>query len=546
MANTCLIAARLSSEVSGFIDRLRWKSAFREFINASETETYRYLRFDDGTNGLDRVTSGEQAGRLEHSNFFARVTTAEIPCALTYAGLRDQKGTVLDLVVLGTWKIPNRRAFLREYGLERLKTASAIEVASLETTLAKCCQQAITDEVRTLTYEALKNQDALPLRWWETKLSQWIGMDWLELVAVKEVRYESATADRATEMERRRELLALEDAERGEQLQRELTQKTELAKYEEAKQNLKISQELSEQERCHQLEQLNWEHEQQVLLRERESEIAKLKHESQKAELLAKVEDSRNRKQAAEEILRRAKEAERRTEERLQAIEDAQKEQAEATLFAKEVSQNGMDVVERLSTAVVGISTSTMALLGKTSGPAYLAQVFREKEAGSPDAVMMKKVEIRSRDIGHKKVNTLAINSSLQFEFLADRGGYATVLNIGTSGKVYLQSPNVYVGIAQSKVAAGKQYQVPGTELLPANELQRNGLAYFEVGPPGWEELIVIISSEPLMTDTVLFRSTAGNPFVVLSAEQIERLLNQLAELPEDGWNVGMLSFLVE
>ena len=544
--DTCLIATRFSSDVSRFFNRFRCKGAFRQFVNAADTETYRCLQFDDRTNRLEQVTNGDQIGRIEKSDFYARVTTAGIPCVLSYSELRDQDGRQFDLVVVGTWKIGNPRAFLREYGQERLKVASGIEVASLESTLANRCQQALTDVVRTVTYEALKNQDALPLRFWETNLVHWIDMDWLELVDVKEVRYESATGDRAAEVERRRELQALEDTEREEQNKRDLAQIREQAEYEEALRNLKMAQELSERDRQKRLEELNWEHDQEVLAREREMEIAMLKHENQKAELLAKIEDLREQKEAAQEIRRRAKEAKSRIEDRLQVIEDAQKEQAEAALFAKEVSQNGMDAIERVSTAVAGISTTTMALLGKTSGPTYLAQVFREKAAASPDAVMMKKVEIRTRDIGNKKVGTLAIGSPLRFEFLANRGGYATVLNIGTSGKVYLQSPNAYVGIRQCQLEAGKRYQVPGVELLPAEQLQRNGGGYFENGPPGWEELIVIISSEPLMADADLFPSTEDHPFVALSADRIEQLLNQLAELPEDGWNVGMLSFLVE
>ncbi len=525
--------------------RLRYykqKKLLQECVSCPDTETYLCKSFADGTERLERVTSVKQVGRLNDSDICVRVTTTGISYELSYAGLRDQERTEFDLVVVGTWKISNRRAFLQEYGLEHLKTGNSIAVASFESTITERCRQGISDKIQTLSYDLIKNQAALPVDWWKNMLPQWIGFDWLELVEVKEVRYESATADRTAEMKRRRELLALEDAEREEERERKLVQQREQAEYEEAVQSLKVSQELSNDR----LEKLSWEHEQQVLQLERESEIATLKHESEKAELLAKIEDSRNRKEAAQEILRRAEEAEGHTAERLRAIEDAIREQAEAALFAKRVVQNGMDITSRMIATVAGVSTSTLSLLGKTSGPAYLAQVFREKNATSPGAVIMEKVELRTRDIGTKRVDTLAINSPLCFEFRANRAGYATVLNIGTSGRVYLQSPNAYVGIGRGQVEAGKRYQVPGAELLPAEEMRHNGLAYWEVGPPGWEELIVIISNEPLMTNADLFRSMASKPFVTLSTERIEQLLDQLAELPVDGWGVGMLSFLVE
>jgi len=540
------IAIRFFEHGGGFLSRLRWKGILKRFMNAPNSETYRYRQFDDGESRIEQVTPEDQINRIERSDMYARVTTAGILYELSYAGLHDQEGTEFDLVINGIWKICNRRSFLYEYGLENLKLASSLEVPMLETTLAKCCKQAITDEMRTLTYEMLKNQDALSLQWWNKKLPQWIGMKWLNLEEIKSIRYESASADRKAEIDDRRKLLELEDTWAEEQLERDRAQKHEQAEHEEAVRNLEMALELSEKERRHRIEELNWNHEQQFLQQERESELSILEHEKQKAELLADIEDARNRKESAQEILQRAKEIEQQTEERLQAIEQAQKEQVEAALLSKEALQNEMDVSVRMSTSVAEVSTRTMSLLGKTSGPVYMAQAFREKAAAAPNAVMMKKVEIRTRDIGTKRVDTLAINSPLCFEFLTQRCGYATVLNIGTSGKIYLHSPNAYVGIEQGQVEANDRYQVPGAELLPVEKLHHNGLAYLEIGPPGWEELIVIISNQPLITETDLFRATDDNPFVVLSTERIEQLLNQLAMLSEDSWNTGTLSFLVE
>ena len=200
---------------------------------------------------------------------------------------------------------------------------------------------------------------------------------------------------------------------------------------------------------------------------------------------------------------------------------------------------------ERLNASATGMSATTLGLLGMTNSPAYLAQVFREKTSYSPNSIMMKKSELRTRDIGTKKVDSLRINSSLQFEFVSTRSGYATVLNIGTSGKIWLQSPNAYVAVEQAKVESDKKYRIPG-ELLPNDQLNHNRLDYVEVGPAGWEELVVIVSDKPLVTEADTFHSTQDSPFVALSADRIEQLLDSLAELRESECGVGILSFLVE
>jgi len=172
---------------------------------------------------------------------------------------------------------------------------------------------------------------------------------------------------------------------------------------------------------------------------------------------------------------------------------------------------------------------------------------LREKADAAPDAVKMKKVAValRTRDIGNTPVDSLRINSSLEFEFMSQRSGYATALNIGTSGAVKLNSPNAYVGIEEARVEAGQISSIPG-RLLPGGELSRRELSYLEVGPPGWEEPVVIVSPEPLATKADLFDSTKGSPFVALSTDRIAQIVDQLAELPEDAWSAGLLSFPVE
>lgn len=546
MNDRATVAERFGAGPGGILNWLGGaKRKLQQFVESADSETYLWKRFTDGAERMDRVQEAKQVGRLGDSDVLARVTQGAFEAQLGYSQLTGNEGTAFDVTIVGTWRISDCRTFLNDYGLARLKVATDVSITEIETILAGCCKQAVTDEMRTVTYEALKQQDALPLKWWASKLSQWIGAEWLELVKVKDVRYESATADKAEEIKTRQEFIELEAAEREQQHDREMRRQHAQADYEKALRELQARTDLKEQELQAQLEQVKLEHDKFLLQAREEVETARLEAEKKRAVLEAEIARIRNRSDDAAERLQRAKESEKRTQEVLEQIHVSQAELTETAKVFQTAVQEGLAGAERISASATGVSSATMSLLGKAEGSAYLARVLREKAMASPEAVMMRKVELRTRDIGTKKVDSLAINTSLQFEFLSQRPGFATVLNIGTSGTVWLQSPNAYVGVDVAKVESGQKHQIPG-QLLPTDDLSRNGLAYLEVGPPGWEELIAIVSKEPLMTEADVFRSTPNSPFVALSTDRIEQLLDQLAELGEDDWNTGVLSFLVE
>ena len=546
MNDRAIIADRFEAGPGGIFNWLGGaKRKLQQFIESSNSETYTWRHLADGVERLNRVLGVKQVGRLVDADVLARVMQRAFEAELGYSQLTGSGGTAFDVTIVGTWRISDCRTFLNDYGLERLKVAAAVSITEIETLLAGCCKQSVTDEMRTVTYEALKQQDALPLKWWASKLPQWIGLGWLELVEVRDVRYESATADKAAEIKRRQEMSELEATEQAQQHECEILRQQQQAEYENALRELQDDKDLSEQKRQASMEQLKLEHDKALLLIREEMETTKLDGEKRRAELEAEIARIRNRSDEATERLQRAEESEERSRELLEQIHASQGELTEAAQVFQSAVQEGLAGAGRISVSAAGVSSTTMSLLGRADGPSYLARILREKMMASPELVKMRKVELRTRDIGTKKVDSLAINSSLQFEFLSQRSGYATILNIGTSGTVWLQSPNAYVGIEQAKVEAGQMHQVPGL-LLPSEELYRHGLEYVEKGPRGWEELVAIVSEEPLVTDANVFSSTPKRPFTALSADDIEQLLDRVAELPDDNWSVGILSFLVE
>ncbi len=521
------------------------KKDIKRFVDTPSAESYLYRTFADGTDRLDRVMDIKDIGKLEDNDILAQVNADIFDVEWSYAGLRANDGKDVDLTIRAACRITDPRACLNEYGIERLKAADTLHVTSLENVLIQSCRQPVSDEISTLSYDALRNQDALPVSWWQKKLPAWMDNNWLELKEIKSVRYESATADKEAQIKKQQKLQELEAEELAQQHERELTLKQQQAQFEAARKEIEADQKLNEKQRQAKLEKLDQERQQRKLQSELDIEKARLEAEKEKAEIEAEIEKIRHNTESANELMKEAQEAEKRNTAMLNDMKEAMNQLSEMASVTKEAVQESHETKERLGVSASNLSSRTMELLGKTAGPAYLAQIIREKAAAVSKGIMLKKLELQTRDIGTKKVDALAINSPLQFEFMPCESGYATVINIGTSGKVWLHSPNAYVGIEQAKVKAGEKYQVPGS-LLPGEDLRRNGLDYIEVGPPGWEELAVIVTPKPLITETDIYKSTPQSPFSLMSPERVEAMLDQLADMPEDSWGAGILSFLVE
>ncbi len=526
-----------------------------KFINNTSAETYLYRSFPDNTRELERVMDINDVGKLNDDDTLVQVTNDIFDVEWSYAGLRSGDGEDIDLTVSAACRINEPRAFLNGYAMERLTTTDSINVTSLENTLIQSCRQPLSDEISSLNYDALKNQDALPAGWWLKKLPDWIGCGWLELKEIKSVSYQSATADKEKQIKKQQKLQELESEALRQQHERELTLRQQQTQFETAKKEIEADARLSEQQRQTKIEELEQQRQKKKLESDIEMEQARLKAEKEKAQVEAEIEEIRHRTDSAKEVLRQAEEAEKRNNEMQNNLKEAMaqlSELAEVTKDAMKENQETSSAIredrqqrERLGVSVSKMSSQTMELIGKTLSPEYFAQVLREKAGSAARGVMMKKVELTTRDIGVRKVDSLAVNSPLQFEFMPRESGYATVINIGTSGKVWLHSPNAYVGIGKAKVKAGKKYNIPG-ELLPGEDLSRSGLQYLEVGPPGWEELVVIVTAEPLVTEADIYESTPQNPFSLLSSERVDAMLDQLADMPEESWQAGILSFLVE
>lgn len=538
----------LSISTVGIFQWFRRKGKERDMLDRPDTEAYVHRGYADRTTKLERVSSKKEIGKLGANDRLLVINTAPFEAELVFPDLVSKDGVSLDATVKVACRVSDPRKFLQECALDWLAASDSVSITQLETWMINCCSIEVREEVQVVQYDAMKQREGLPASWWMIKLPGWMGTDWLKIIEVTEARYESMTADKAAEIASRRKQFELEEESRQQINQHEVRMQHEQLEYENAKRELELAADLSEKDRQARLKQAELTYEKAILEATSEIERIRMQNQKERAEMEAEIDRLHSREDLAAERLKQAQESERRTKEYLDELTAAREQLGDQAELLRAAIQEGLEDAKRISDFAGSTSSTTMALIGKTAGPEYLSRILREKANTDPDAVKAKKSELRTRDIGTTPVDSLGMNSSLQFEFMSQRPGYATVLNIGTSSTVRLHSPNAYVGVDEAKIEAGRAYSIPGEPggLLPYEDLRRNGLSYLEVGPPGWEVLAVIVTPERLIGTDELFESTARSPFVALSESRIGQIADQLAELPDDAWNAGLLSFLVE
>jgi len=410
----------------------------------------------------------------------------------------------------------------------------------------------VRDAAQSHSIDQLRERNALPAQWWQRQLCEWLEEYGIS-VRVSEVALRSAEAEAAeAEAARQRDLQRVAQARQRER-DAELREAAARAEYEKGKAQIESDRNLSERERPHQLQMLEKRHRKELL--EANTEIENARREAEKATLEHELTLARLRSDA--EAVKRTETKEKEAEDHhkmvLQELGEMRAVLARLSdlpdnLLARLADQDARkanEAAERVVSPEFGFVASTLARLGFQVDRQGLVQYLREKAACDGQPVIVRKRELVTRDIGTCKVKALPVNTSLQFEFTSARAGYVTLLNIGTSGSVYVHVPNAYVAMERARVDGGRPYAIPGAELLPWERLRQFGLDYVEVGPLGWEHIAVLVSDEPLVNARALAKASSGAPFVKLTSDDIADLCDALSNAPADMWSAGVLSFLV-
>jgi hypothetical protein len=517
-----------------------------------ETELYVFRSAPGGQELRLVEADGAAMEGLEGDVRFVRVRTSAQPLDMVFAALLEGGNAhKWDLRLKGSWSIVDCRKFLKAYGLEAALPGSGLAGQLAESWIANSLGSHVRDAVRDQSIEDLREKDALPARWWEAQMLKWLR-DCGVAVKIAEVQWQSAEAANWEAEQARLKDLARIEQERERQRQAELQEEASRANYAKEKARIEADLTLSEKERGHQLQVLELRHRKELVQAETEIENAKraaekalLEHEATIARLRNDVEAAKLAKVREEESDQQHRELTERLAEMQRVLEKlAVLPENLLSQLADRDARRSHDAKERV-TQLSGVTARQLADLGFAVAPQLIVQNLRDKAVADREPVVIRKAELGTRDIGTKRVKALPINTSLQFEFSTQRAGYATLLNIGTSGSVYLHVPSAYIGPSEAKVVAGRSYMIPGSELLPWDRLQQIGLDYVEVGPPGWEHIAVLVSDEPVVAPRVSARSTSESPFVKLTPEEVDEFCGVLTERPAGSWSAAVLSFLV-
>jgi len=481
------------------------------------------------------------------------VSLAPWPLSLAFSCvLIDKSGHMWDLHIRGTWFVSESRRFVCSAALDAVSPGMSVSNDLVQSWMIHATASRVQDAVQGNSIEDLRDRDALPARWWEKQLSNWLGEYGISL-HVGEIEFTSAQASAAeAEAVRQRDLERIAQARQRER-EIELRETAARAEYEKRKKQIESDLNLSDQERSHQLQLLEKRHRKELI--EADTQIENARREAEKAALEHEATLARLRRDV--EAMKHAEERDRQADERHQAVLkelDELKftlsrladlpENLLAQLADRDACRSNA-AAERIVSPEFGVSASALARLGFRVERQNLVEAMRHKAIADDEKVTVRKAELVTRDIGTAKVKGLPVNTSLQFEFSTQRSGYLTLLNIGTSGSVYVHVPNAYITLDHAKVDGGRSYAIPGPELLPWERLRQLGLDYVEVGPPGWEHIAVLVSDKPLINTHALARANSNAPFVKLGSGDIVGLCEKLSNAPTDTWSAGLLSFLV-
>jgi len=505
-----------------------------------------------GATGSPELSSVSREDAVKHlaQNQEAKVLVlrnTQTAFALSFAEIvKDGDGNGWDLLLNGCCSIQDIIDFLARYGAESVSPETPVSRTLLESWLAEIVKTQVKDAVTGNEIADLRDKDSLPARWWETQINKWLSPAGLSF-KITSARWESADAARAeTERLREREMERMAE-ERDRQLQAELREAKARTDYEKEKGRIEADKHLSESERTHQLQVLELRHRKELLAAETEIENARraaeqaaLEHEVALARLQKDLEAARQAetRMAESDSQHVALSA---TLEKATAVLDQLGRISEPLLsqLAGQDEEKANQAAERLVSPEFGISASALAALGFDVANQALVQRLSCKQTADGQSVLLSKADLTTRDIGTAKVKALPIGRSLQFKIESRRAGYLTLLNLGTSGAVYVHVPNAMIGNQNVRIVEGKPYFIPGQELFPWE------WDYREEGPAGWEHIVGIVSEDPVIADDTLIRSTAESPIVRLTPKELEMLFDKLEDMHSEIWSSGVLSFLV-
>lgn len=474
----------------------------------------------------------------------------------------DKAGYGWDLGLEGTAAVVDSPRFLQSCALGLVSPDVPLSQEILQSWIVGRIGNKVQDEVRQAirehgSVETVQRNEVLPISWWERQLALWLADSGLT-VALAQIHWESAERTKAQAAKIQAEQLTTLAREQETTLKAEQRQIEIQAHYERQRAAIETNNRRSQMEKEQELALLEKKHKKELI--EAETEIENAQWATRKAAkehevALATLENNRDEIQQAQKNREQAEQMHAQTLATLAKATEVLEKLGTLDIFrplAQEKEKH--QTVERLLSPEFGFTPEEVTIAGYGSADGTLLGQIREKARQDRGLAMLRKKDLQTRsiqavrltrgltrDVSTAQIQTLPLNSPLQFEFSTQRPGLVTLLNVGTSGAIYVHVPNAFVGARAAKAEANGVYAMPGPQFLPWDKIE----CYREGGPGGWEHIALIVSDEPVIEHGTVLRSTPRNPLVKLSDDEVQKLCDKLTACAPQGWTGAVLSFRV-
>lgn len=508
----------------------------------------------DGCTCVDSVPEGWNGERLAADTCILASSTQSFPLTLFFCELSPEKPfSVHDLVVEGEWRISDVKSLFDNCSLSLPYPNMPVRRVVFESWLNSSFVHVVRTAIKDNADEAIIDAPDKALKWWQDTMTECMAQFGIEL-KVTSCRFEARNFVRSRIQKQRIDDFLKLDNERAIVVNAYLRKQQVLAQtFDEVKKvnsDESLSPEIKirkldeiERTRCRDLlgasiklqnSRMNWT---KTVIGH---EIAVYRIASRSFELKA--------------AMSKLYESERDHKKIMSYYTQSQKALGRMARISEPIlsALGGEDrtlahqSAERLTSSEFAFGADDLFALEYDVLPQVAVQFFRRKNKADGQAGIVKNLNrSNARDVATVAAKIIRINTPMRFEFFSERSGFVTILNIGTSGCVSVQVPNFFVSQEMARVIGDTNYTIPGSELLPLDKLLLNGLDYIESGPPGWEHLSVIISDSPLVSEDILARASATDPFVRLSDAEFEDLCLEMGAMPSPTWTANLMSFLV-
>jgi len=520
------------------------------------TNLFLFAQPADQNRQVRKLSSADIGSKIEikSETMLVKVSTELNKFQIPFVCIREENGNNWDTIFDGNWKVSDSTLFLEKFIGEFLSLEMSISQQTVEDKIVSTVNQSLRSAISNCEFpvEEIINRDVLPAEYWKKQFCNWLAKYGLS-IEINSTEWSSADAEKAEAEKKRLETLEKIEQEGKRKQQAELRKKEDLAQYEKKKMRIQTEIDISTADRENKLQLLEKKHQKDNLELENEVEDAKRTAEKAAFDHELYIAQRKNDIDAVQAIKKREEFAEKDYNHVKKQISE-QQETLEKIAELPETLRAGLsDIADKIGemayrrnetiTREFKIPTNHLVKFGYASPQQLLIDFFQAKTSSEKKLVNIQKRNLVTRDIGLTRAETLQVNDSLEFEFSTERSGFVTLLNIGTSGSVYLHIPNVYVNVMETKVNLNQVYYVPG-ELLP---LYEHGWNYIENGPSGWEHLAIIISDEPIpvVKNQLINRSKTDMAIVKLSGDEFEKLCTELSDWDENSWAVDVCSFYV-